>query len=87
MWQKKRWQWQPGTAAAMDGKGCFVLEPLPGAAFRRRSAPDFSRGRRQPALSLNISIKFAAPKNPTSWKSLLLGFLQKRVVNGRLVPW
>lgn len=78
--QKKRWQRQPGAAAALGGKGCFALELLPGAAFRRRSAPDFSRGRRQPALSLNISIKFTAPKNPVAWENLLLGFPQKKSV-------
>lgn len=64
MWQQKRWQRQLGAAAAMGGKGCFTLEPLPGVAFGGRSAPDFGRGKRQPVLSLDSSIKVLCTKKP-----------------------
>lgn len=74
----KRWQQHPSAVAAMGGKGCLALERLPRAAFHRRSAPDFSRGKRQPVLSLNISINFTTPKRSVAWESLLLRFLKKR---------
>lgn len=78
MWQKRRWQWQPSAVAAVYDKGCFALEPVPRAAFRRRSAPDFSWGQRQPALLLNISIKFTTAKNPPRLgKTCCLGFCSK----------
>lgn len=82
-WQKS-WQQQPGAETLVNDKGCFALELLPGAASCRRSAPNFSRGRKQPALVLDISIKFTAPKKKATQESRCLGFCRRDI---ELVQW
>lgn len=42
-WQRS-WQQQPGAAALVNGKGCFGLELLPGAASLQEVCSQFQQG-------------------------------------------